>query len=205
MYKQLWPILSYLVDHVSIVDENVAEKVVRLTKHTWRCTFKSFDVQFLTEVLKKFIECYKQKPISSFIYATGSVCVCIYPKKSLRLSSTSTRSTGRYYWRHSKWYATWHSCIYRNWNPSKPTQISLKTSLVFCNGTASTLLNCCCNQNRLIPSWSWPISVSECNITTQPNQSTGGWRFSPSSWAATMNPSLRPHSLPLCWIVFFVV
>lgn len=44
MYRELWPILSFLVEHASKVDENIAEKVVRLTKHTWRCTFTSFDV-----------------------------------------------------------------------------------------------------------------------------------------------------------------
>lgn len=71
MYRQLWPILSFLVEYASRMDDNIAEKVVRLTKHTWRCTFQSFDVVFLTEVLNKFIHCYKQKPISSFIYATG--------------------------------------------------------------------------------------------------------------------------------------
>lgn len=71
MYRELWPILSYLVEYTSKMDDNIAEKVVRLTKHTWRCTFQAFDVVFLTEVLKKFIECYKYKPISSFIYATG--------------------------------------------------------------------------------------------------------------------------------------
>ena len=31
--------MAYFVERVAKIDETVAEKVVRLTKHIWRCTF----------------------------------------------------------------------------------------------------------------------------------------------------------------------
>jgi hypothetical protein len=57
------------VQEASALDGNLAEKVVRLTKHTWRRTFNTFDVVFLTEVLKTFIEVYRVRALSSFIYS----------------------------------------------------------------------------------------------------------------------------------------
>lgn len=65
----MWPLLGYFIDVAAPFDSNVAEKVVRLTKHTWRCTYDTFEVTFLTEVLKKFIESFKTNPYSSYIYA----------------------------------------------------------------------------------------------------------------------------------------
>lgn len=69
------------MEEYSKVSEMVPEKVIRLTKHIWRCSFDSFPVEFLTEVFRVFIKMYQEVPISSFVYAAevGSTVFYKYP------------------------------------------------------------------------------------------------------------------------------
>ncbi|CAD8091723.1 unnamed protein product [Paramecium sonneborni] len=68
VYKELWPMLKFGMERIVVYEPNIAEKIVRYTKHTFRKAFNQFSVDLLTQVFQCFLNVYRQMPITACIY-----------------------------------------------------------------------------------------------------------------------------------------
>lgn len=79
VYADLWPTLNSLLSQFAAKDSQIPEKVVKLTKHAWRCTRDCFPLEFLAALLEEFFCLYSALPVSSFVYAVEVIVTVFYP------------------------------------------------------------------------------------------------------------------------------